>query len=555
MTTVPIIDSAPSKRMWIIDDIYTGPSGLGRYVPKVDDAVLDWNTGLYRVTAVDSVTKLSTLQGVNLSNLGGGSVDNDVLLGSGPGAPSASYRLFVNPGLSPQPMRFHVALHIYKLQADHVRVYLGHDVTGTGTPIAAMLDHDGHVTTNNIPLEQVATTTGLALGIFTPVSCYCTTTVDDGTEATAVVYDSDDNILGTYSMVIVNTNFIATADDTKTYITGIELVTPHLSLTDNTVIEIPVNQALQNLALQCRVSTLTGSTASNFLLPVDGSRVKLLGINSYTNSRAGQTSDLVLVYTLQPDEYGYDVSEPTPDRSISKPYSVTTTEADGAYSVKLFVVPTNVGGVWTLEYYLYSLDRSTVYHVTPYVALSGPSPFNPASIGVQQGIQAGINLNDIPGAGFDVYRYVQSFTITLNSAPGNAAATDFYNLQYTPGVRAVGPGIYAKATPNETNPLHFDLDLSCGIGYVDQWINHVFDPLQALFMPPETEAPVPTHVNVYLNGSLISQVQVYEAALNWPVLTDIPTTIVTGSNVRLDLVQKVVDTDYHLASVGFNVVV
>ena len=42
-------------------EIYTGPTGTGRYVPNIEDAVWDWTAGVFRVVDVNITTGLSTL--------------------------------------------------------------------------------------------------------------------------------------------------------------------------------------------------------------------------------------------------------------------------------------------------------------------------------------------------------------------------------------------------------------------------------------------------------------------------------------------------------------
>ena len=101
-TVVPIEpDAARGFRTWNITQIYTGPAGPGRYVPNVDDMVIDWNSGFYRVVSVNSLTLLSTLDFVPLENMNGGVLEEDVLLGSGPGGHSDSYRVYVDNSTTP----------------------------------------------------------------------------------------------------------------------------------------------------------------------------------------------------------------------------------------------------------------------------------------------------------------------------------------------------------------------------------------------------------------------------------------------------------------------
>ena len=52
---VPVHDPDRGFRVWNRDEVY-GQSEKGRYVPNLDDAVWDWDTGLWRVIEVDITT-------------------------------------------------------------------------------------------------------------------------------------------------------------------------------------------------------------------------------------------------------------------------------------------------------------------------------------------------------------------------------------------------------------------------------------------------------------------------------------------------------------------
>ena len=88
---VPIFDPDRPFRLWSINEIYDGVSN-NAYVPNVNDGVWDWNSGLYRVTAVDIETGLSTLERYQ-SVIENPLIDSeDILMGAVPGRVSEGYR-------------------------------------------------------------------------------------------------------------------------------------------------------------------------------------------------------------------------------------------------------------------------------------------------------------------------------------------------------------------------------------------------------------------------------------------------------------------------------
>src|SRR5574343_1924877 len=102
-STVPVYDPDRGFRSWVITDIYTGPTGQGRFVPNVNDLVIDWGRGLLRVASVDITTGLSTL--VDAAFPKSNEFDNsDVLFGTGPGYTSELWRVYINRNVVPHTL-------------------------------------------------------------------------------------------------------------------------------------------------------------------------------------------------------------------------------------------------------------------------------------------------------------------------------------------------------------------------------------------------------------------------------------------------------------------
>lgn len=109
---IPIVNQSRPYTVWYISDVYTGPSGTGRYVPNVNDKVEEWGRPDRRVIAVDYGTNLCTLQEIS-ANTGGGDTPEDVLLGSGPGTVREEYRVYLNTSVVPHVMAFDSRMHLY----------------------------------------------------------------------------------------------------------------------------------------------------------------------------------------------------------------------------------------------------------------------------------------------------------------------------------------------------------------------------------------------------------------------------------------------------------
>lgn len=535
-TVVPIEpDAARGFRVWNISQIYTGPAGPGRYVPNVDDMVLDWDTGFYRVVSVNGLTLLSTLDFVPLSTMNGGVLEEDVLLGSGPGGHSDSYRVYVDNGETPPRLAISSRLYIPGVNASYIKVFRGTDIGPTGTVVSGMWN--GSVfTTENIPLVSTPKVAEQA---------WATESLADNELVTAVVYTAAGVKTGVYKLVVAETNFIHSNDPVKRFVMSVSLVSPYLSVTDTSMLEVPVNAILQSANLQCRVLY---SDASVETLPIDGSRVRIMGLDMYSASIAGQpspTRPLILVYTLQPNEYGYGVNGPSGSRQIQVPYRVRTTGADGAYTVKLFIVPRYQvvpTSTWVLDYYLYDMNRQTVIDVTSFIETS-PSTgvFNGGLLNVRQTITASLNLADVSGA-YLPYRFIQTFSVQLKASGANTLAGNYWQMEYSNG-HVYGTGLIATRADDPSNPLDHMVTVSLNLLDTQDWLDRVYYPTEPLLVPGvEVTPPTPTHFRIRVNGFM------REVALHdfYIPIDGIAGVLTQGTPVRLEFFLRDGSTDYEL---------
>ncbi len=498
-TVVAVVDASRGFRFWNMDEIYIGPLGpaKARFVPNVDDAVWDWDTGLYRVIAVNA--NLSTLDPWSFTDLNGGVIPEDIILSTGPNRVSESYRVYIDTSVTPHRMAFDSRLYINAIDADHVKVFLGSDIGPSGHVISGVFNVSNVLVSEDIPLQLVVMPGVSNVGIKTPAVAGVIEAVNDGTLVTAVVYSSVGVKLSVFHMVCKLTNFIHTVDTSKRYIVDIELLSPYLSTTDNHVLEYPVNMLLQSGTLQGR---LTYNDATSLDLPIDGSRFTLMGMDRFVANTAGNSADLVLLYNLQPNEYALGLTVIGAQRFKTKEYRVTAISSNGAYTVKLFVAPYwhIATGAWRLDYYLYDIDRDTYLLVTPHVESVINTPaFNGSLYNAWQFLTVAIDLNDADNAYLN-YRYPQTFAIQLRNGGSNAVADEYYLLEYQQSI-TWGSGLTALVSP-DVNLGQFRLDISQNLANLGDWLNRVYLPLRPLLIPTvELTPPTPTHVRVEINNA------------------------------------------------------
>lgn len=544
--TTPIFSQDRRWQMWYITEIYTGPTDPGEFVPNVNDAVFSWDDGLYRVMSVDNVTGLSVLEARPFNNNIVGAMQTDTLLGSGPGTDGDFYRVYINSSVTPATMAIDHRLKIYGSDASYIKVFRGTDISNTGHVISGIFA-GLTLTSENIPLETVVTPGVGVVHVKTPQTAWSIEALNDGEMVTAVVYNASHGVISIAKLIVKNSNFIRSVDTTKKYIVGIELLTDYLSVTDTHLLELPANITLQSTMLQGKVRYHDGTS---LILPIDGSRFELVGMNEMVSSHAGQQENLVLIYNLLPTEYSYLASNPIPERFIAEQYAVTVIEAEGAYTVKLFVVPRWQASParWVLDFYLYNLERNSVVNVTSHIQYSSALPaFNGTLLDVAQTIVVSLNLQNVSPS-YNYYQYTQSLKVTLKNSGTNSTVSSYWQIQYQNAL-FFGSGLFARVATDELDISRRKLDLSLGLTDVNDWLHETYYPSLPLKYSTEATPPTPTHVRMVV-GALVRELSIAEALL-W--VHDLPTTIVSGSTVLLQFFRRESLQDSELSITSMNV--
>lgn len=546
--TPPVLIRHPNEgfRFWNIAEIYTPGKDSG-HVPNIDDLVLDYGAGLYRVTAVDLSTGISTLTLWELPFQNNQVNEQDILLGRGPGTITEHYRCFIDTSVTPHTLAIDGALHTYTTSASYAKVFFGTDVSETtGQVISAYYDQAGNFLGENIPLEVVAMPDHSNVAVKAPVVAATNIALPDGEVVTAVIYSAQGIPISKNVLLVKNTAFIRTTDASMKHITGISLETPFLSASDETVIEYPINMPVAGLNL---VGVVTYSDGSQIRLPVDGTKFSIYGIDNFVATVQGQRLDAVLIYHLGPDEYNY-IAEPTPEKTISRLYTAVVKENDAAYSVKIFGYP-----VWQdlltgyrMEYFLYSLERDDVYNITNLVQLTTTSrPFDPLLYGVTQKISVAVDLNEVDPT-FKAWRHVQTFEVTLRHR-GDQDIGDAWTVGVSPGQNPpYGTG--ARAYGQLINASHWELDLSSDETELQAWLEKIFYRTQPLF-DPQTEEQAPTP-NFFILRAGNQRLEMPISQWNQTITVTQP-MVAVGKLVYLEFIRRDATTDLQLATVGLPV--
>lgn len=539
---IPIYDPERGYREWLRSEIYTGPTGTGRFVPNIDDKVWDWDQGVFRVTDVDITTGLSILKA--WAPVKEVPVDeSDFLLGSGPGYTSEAYRALLDTSLIPHPLEIDGRLYCYRSNATYCKIFRGTDITPNGHVISKYYDASGNLLGENIPLELVAIENHTNYAIKSPKTAYTTEHLEDGETVTVVFYNDEGGRCSLAKLRITHSSFIRSVAAGERYITSVELVSPFRSTSDPSLIEFPINVDMGSVSMMAQVNYTDGKK----VIAIDGNKCSLLGLDTYISTVLGQEVPLVLSYALGDGESCYDVINPN-DKYITSSYRARTIATDGAYSVKLFPYPCwdETALEYTLHWYLYSLERETWYRVDNLIEADSTGPaYNPRKLGVTQQFAVAIDLSRVDGR-FSKYRHVQMITLTLFTS-GDREQTLW---SVTHDVNHTFPyGIEVYASFAHLSGGNYRCNLAKEYDSADIWLERFYyDTFPVSNTGIEVRAPKPTHFVVEVNGFETE----YPLAM-WNQDFVVPTEVRKGQNIYLHWIRRDGTTDLHLGVSGVSV--
>jgi hypothetical protein len=529
---------------WSIKEIYTGQQGANRYVPNVDDYVIDPDTNIMRVVlSIDPTTLVPTLGLVKHID-SGEFTEDDKLLGAGPGLPSYTFRVYIDKSVMPHTLAVDERLKIVGSGATKARIYKGSVVLGTEKVISAFYDQSGVLLGQDIPLVLAAINQVDNKTIKTVPVCYTTEDLPDGEVVTLIAFSDDGHVVSKRELMVENTGFIrSTALGTK-YVRSISVESPFLSKSDPNLIQYPINVPLAGLNLMGVVEYSDGSKLKQ---PVDGTKFSMFGWEGYISTIVGQKFPLVLRYNLSPDEiaYGGTVDE---GKFLTKPMKATTLKAEGAYSVKLFGYPVWIDAIngYRMEWFLYNLERNIVYPVTPFVKMTDASHvFDPTAYGVHQHLVVSINLNDVNGS-YKSYTHVQTIDVVL-AAQGSARSTN-WTVAFDPGqVPVFGENNHADTTFVNANYMKARIDLGCATK--DAWLERLYLRTRPLVdRDHELVPPMPDFFSITAGGH-----DVVFPVSQWNSDLVLDAALPNNSTMFVKFFKRTADGDMQLAVAGLPV--
>ncbi len=540
-TNAPVYNPNGLWQIWNYNDIYTGPTGSGQYVPKVGDQVNQIVGNVITEYIVESLalgSLLATLTPAAVPDNSGTITEANVLFGNNPN----TYAVYIDKSIIPYSLNVDARLEVKGSMITACKIFEGTDLSVAGNVISATYDSSGNYVGENVSLRLVASdayNNNTAIKIVN--SCNTSANLLDGELVTAVFYNVSGNVVSKEQLFVYNTGFVRSLNAPSKTVIGIGLVSPFLSSTNSNVINYPLNLQMNVANLMGVVYYSDGSSAS---MAIDGVKFSVSGLNAYSSTSVGQSYALVATYVLQANESAYGVNNINVAH-FSKPYTLITTAANLNYQTQLFAYPVWNGSAYTLEWFIYDMSRSLSTDVTNLVVLT--TSFNGSLYGTKQTVDVTLNLG-LVNPTYGTFNYSQAVDIQLE-APGtfrqnSATPPNWYVTPISGTTPLFGSGCFATYLVN--SPTNRSVNIAGTYTTLANWLAAYYTAtLPMTILGIETVAPTPTHFNLIING-----VSTTFPISSWNAVLTISQVIAANSTLYIEFIERTSAVDLQLAVAG-----
>lgn len=472
--------------MWGLHEIYMGAEGQNKFVPKVDDYVIEKETGkMFRVASVNPVTMVPTLEPIELSK--------EVTIEQITTVSNDNFRLYFDRSISPYTLSVDGMVKINSSSASYARIYRGSFIDDTKV-LSRRYNNSGEFIGIDIPLDLVAFNSHDNYAIKSVQTCNTQAELMDGEAAIVAVFDSNGKLISRISCVCEETTFVAQAYAEQKFITNLYMKTAFIYDTNSSEVSYPVNLPTQSFS---PVGVVQYNDGSKIEYPVDGDKFTLYGLDQFVASIIGHRVPLVLSYRMAANESALASVNVQNQHFITRPYQLVVTSPNTSYNAKLYVYPVWVDQITGYRYkvFLMNLDRNILFDVTGLVSLAANSPsFNSTGYGLTQRLIFTVDLANVSSM-FSSFLHVQSVDIVLRGAATDEANTTLWET----ASQVPTPTPYYGTLLRASVDLATRTKVSFGNNFATtgDFINSVYKTTNPLFNPmTETAAPIPTHLEI-----------------------------------------------------------
>ena len=531
----PLYDPEPFWREFSINDIFRGGPGKGKIIPKIGDHVRDPDIyATYRVVDVDQITFVPRLERIYPDGTSFELNPIDILFGVGFGTAGDTYRLHVNNNVYPYVACPDSSLKVSGNLCKYARIFRVLE-DGTLEVISKVYDSSGRFISDMVNLEkvQIHQVENYSTKVVPPFKL--TTRLNNNDHVVVYCYSDDNNIVSKRELLVEESAFVRSIDESLKYVTHISLKTPYLSNTDSSVINMPLNLTVSSLSIKGLVHYSNGDVKE---FPIDGGQFALEGLEQLLSSIEGQERSLIAFYTLAANEVSFS-SAGLDGRRVAAPYKMVVSNDNVSYSVKLFPAPIWRGDIYgyAIKWFLINMDRNKIFDVTDKIEfMEETGAFNPFGFGYIQRKQVSLNLQRVSPT-FSNMNHTQVVDITLYGKPSVVATTPWIvRTESDTGVPEYGQGVFGKLV-NLTS-----IDISVGETVLDTWLDRVYYAMAPLVDPRvEVIAPRPTHFVLTYNDTST------EYSINeWNSRLSVTGPVTDNTNVIIKFIRKSTSGDMNL---------
>ena len=480
---------------WNIDEIWLGTSNLtpSKHVPNVNDLVIDYTKGFFRVIAVDDTvispgvlpSYTPTLEKIDFTALTSPTADVSIYQRYGLYQPHIMQRIYLDTTVNPFTLTVDDRYLIFGTEHVSAKAFKGSDISVTGTVISQQFNSSGNLTSENVDLIRIDPNND---SIKRPIMFNSKLDLLNGEIVTLVTYNATGGVSGIHQFIVSKTNAIRPNEFAAPVIVDIKLITSYIDAQQLDLINVPANVPITGGDFQ---AMLLYNTGANAVIPVDGNKCKIHGLTNFNTALIGDISTIVLAYYPGVNEPIVNASNPTLN-VISSTYRIHTVENVLDYSFKIYVVPVyNPTSVrYSLKYYLTSVNYDFVIEIplsliTVQKQGGGTIDYSPQSDA--QTLIVSVLLSDVFPLRYPNYRFSQTFII-------NFGAPTINDTPWIIDYKGNNTGLYGYNIKMHYSEIGYHaIDLSMGLLTPEDWLATLWNPLHAIFDASILSiAPTPT---------------------------------------------------------------
>lgn len=491
MSTPILLEPEDSKfRVWLIDELYFGGTAPNNtlYKPNINDKVVDYSTGEYRVIQVDAdgIPTLELL--VRYNQDGGLDLDSDSLLTAlSHYQPTTVTPIYFDDSTTPHyTCTVDGAFVNYGVESERMIFFLGTDTSSNGTIISERYDGGGNLVDNTVDLNAIDPAQP---GVKIPNTFATSVTLTPGDIVSGVAYKADGGVSRKTLFIVQASAANRPIDLSGVFIDGIRIKSDLLDPNDDTVILNDANTSFASSLVKAEILYSDGSVVET---NIDGVKMKLLNIDQFDTTALIRPTSVVLAYYPDPNEPFINGVNNGGQSHITKVYFLANRVQGSDFGLKLYAIPRfiSVAAGYQLEWRLVNLERDVDIDVTADVkVLSSSGGFLPANYGNEQNLTVSLNMDDVAPSVYNGHIHTQKVDIVVNIPGSNGL--DAFVIDYNgDGINPYGVGLYAACSPG----VNGKLNISISKATQTEWLSYLYNSAGALFdRSVLDEPPRPTH--------------------------------------------------------------